>query len=139
MKILTRFFDLSTQGNNDVIDITEHIRQHLKETLLEEGNVTIFNPGSTAGITTIEYEPGLIVDIKKFFENLVPKENSYDHDKRWHDGNGYSHIRSSLVKPSLVVPFFRSELLLGTWQQIVFFEFDNRPRNRRVVTQFIGT
>ncbi|MBU1862789.1 MAG: secondary thiamine-phosphate synthase enzyme YjbQ [Candidatus Omnitrophica bacterium] len=138
MKIITNYIELSTNGKCDIIDVTEEIQQNLRVTLLEEGNVTIFNPGSTAGITTVEYEDGLVTDIQRVFERLVPEKDPYAHDEAWHDGNGHGHIRSSLLGTSLVVPFRQAKLLLGTWQQIVFIDFDNRPRTRKIVTQFIG-
>jgi secondary thiamine-phosphate synthase enzyme len=103
-----------------------------------EGNVLVFASGSTCGITTIEYEPGLVQDIKDFFERVIPADMVYQHDERWHDGNGHSHIRSALLKNSLTIPFFASELLLGTWQQVIFIEFDNKARNRKICLQFTG-
>jgi secondary thiamine-phosphate synthase enzyme len=100
--------------------------------------MTIFVSGSTAGITTIEYEPGLLRDLPEFFEGIIPMKKSYHHDQTWHDGNGYAHLRSSLIKPFFTVPFQAGRLLLGTWQQIVFIDFDNRPRQRKLVVQMIG-
>jgi len=138
MKVITNFIDLSTKGKFDIIDITDKIHQNLRITLLQEGNVTIFNPGSTAGISTLEFESGLIKDLKILFERLIPEGENYYHDEKWHDSNGYAHLRSCLLKTSLSVPFRQAKLLLGTWQQIVFIEFDNRPRQRKIITQFIG-
>ena len=138
MKVITNFIDLSTKGKFDIIDITEKIHQNLRITVLQEGNVMIFNPGSTAGISTIEFESGLVKDMQDLFERLIPEEGKYHHDEKWHDGNGYAHLRSCLMKTSLTVPFRQAKLLLGTWQQIVFIEFDNRPRQRKIITQFIG-
>jgi len=138
MKVITNYIELTTKGQFDIIDITDKIQQNLRLTLLQEGNVTIFNGGSTAGITTLEYENGLVSDIRTTFEKLIPQEGPYEHDATWHDGNGHAHLRSALLKTSLTVPFRQAKLLLGTWQQIVFLEFDNRQRNRKIITQFIG-
>ena len=138
MKVITNHIDLSTKGNGDVIDITDKVAESLRVTLLQEGNVTIFIPGSTAGISTLEHESGLVRDIRNVFDRLIPEGDTYHHNEKWHDGNGHAHIRSALVKTSLVVPFKQANLLLGTWQQIVFIEFDNRPRQRKVIVQFIG-
>lgn len=110
----------------------------MTESGLKEGNVLIFAPGSTAGITTMEYEPGLIQDYPEFFEKIIPSNTIYHHDETWHDANGYSHIRASLQGASLTIPFYESKLMLGTWQQIIFIDFDNRSRNRNVILQFIG-
>ncbi len=138
MKVITSYIELETQGKFDIVDITGLVQENLSSSLLEEGSVTIFNIGSTAGITTVEYEDGLIKDIKDCFEKLIPSDQRYEHDDRWHDGNGYSHIRSTLMKTSLSVPFVKSQLILGTWQQIIFIEFDDKPRRRKIVTQYIG-
>jgi secondary thiamine-phosphate synthase enzyme len=100
--------------------------------------MTVFVPGSTAGITNIEYEPGLLKDLPDFLEKILPSNQSYEHDNTWHDGNGYAHLRSALLKPSMTIPFADGKLLLGTWQQIILLDFDNRPRQRTVVIQLIG-
>lgn len=120
------------------MDITPHVVEALKRSKLEEGLATVFISGSTAGITTIEFEPGLVKDVRTLFEKIAPKESRYCHEEAWHDGNGHSHLRSALLKTSLAVPFLDRQLLLGKWQQIVLIDFDNRPRNRRLVTQFVG-
>lgn len=138
MKIITNYIELSTNGKFDIIDISDQVHQNLHVSLLREGNVTIFNPSSTAGISTMEYDESLVKDFQKTFERLIPEANEYEHDKKWNDGNGHAHLRSSLLKTSLTVPFRQSKLLLGTLQQIVFIEFDNRPRQRKIITQFIG-
>ncbi len=138
MKILTEFIEVHTSGRTQMIDITDEVQNLLAESGLNEGNVTLFVPGSTGGLTTIEYEPGLLKDYPEFFEKIIPSNVSYHHDNTWHDGNGHSHIRASLQGASLVVPFLNGNLLLGTWQQIVFIDFDNRPRHRKLVAQFIG-
>ena len=136
--IRTTFFEVETAGNSDVLDITKYVKRQLEESSLKEGLITIFVAGSTAGLTTLEYEPGLVKDIKSCFERLIPEKERYYHEDTWHDGNGHSHIRSALLKTSLSVPFANRKLLLGTWQQIVLIDFDNRPRRRKVVTQFVG-
>lgn len=138
MKILTQHIEIETQGNFDVVDITETAQDKLRSSLLQEGMVTIFNPSSTGGFATIEHEECLKEDIEKIFKNLIPDNHDYGHDKRWHDGNGHAHWRSSFLKTSLTVPFSHGLLLLGVWQQIVFVEFDNRPRKRKIVLQFMG-
>lgn len=136
--ISTLFFEIQTRGDSDVIDITDRVSDELKKTSIKEGLATIFVSGSTAGITTIEYEAGLVEDVRACFERLIPQAAGYAHEGAWHDGNGHSHVRSALLKTSLCVPFVNRKLLLGTWQQIVLVDFDNRPRKRRVVTQFVG-
>ncbi len=138
MEIITKEFSVTTKGNTEIIDITENIERLLKKTLLTEGSVLAFVPGATAGITTIEYEPGLLHDYPNFFERIIPSKGKYLHDETWHDGNGYSHVRAALQGASFTVPFKEGKLLLGTWQQIIFIDFDNRPRKRRVITQFTG-
>ena len=122
----------------EIIDITENIQKNINDSNLRDGYIIVFVPGSTGAITTIEYEPGLVADLKEVWQRLVPKGAPYDHDSRWGDGNGFSHVRAALLGASLVVPFMNKELLLGTWQQIVVLDFDNRPRSRQVVVQISG-
>lgn len=136
--VITDRITLETRGNGDMRDITTEVAEQVARTDIESGTVTIFVPGSTAGITTIEYEPGLISDFTGMWERCVPRNLDYRHDRRWGDGNGYSHVRASLLGPSLVVPFTAKKLLLGTWQQIILVDFDNRPRRREVVLQLQG-
>ncbi len=138
MAVKTFDFSLKTSGESDLIDITGKVTNVLKNSGVSSGIVTIFVPGSTAGVTTIEYEEGAVKDFKGAIERVAPKGIHYHHDARWGDGNGYSHIRASLLGPSLTVPFSSSNLLLGTWQQIVLVDFDNRPRTRRLVVQVLG-
>ena len=138
MTVLTRRFSLSTSGEDDVIDITEKVRQAVRESGLKNGVATIFVPGSTAAVTTMEYEPGLVKDIPAMLGRVAPREIDYEHQKTWHDGNGRSHVKASLVGPSLSVPFVQGELALGTWQQIVFLEFDIRARKSEVLVQMVG-
>ncbi len=138
MKIYTIKKQISTKGVCDVIDITPLIEAELKKLDISEGNVLIFIPGSTAGVSTIEYEPNLIKDLKEAFERLIPQNKKYHHSLTWGDDNGFSHIRSTFLKTSLQVPFKDKKLLLGTWQQIVLIDFDNRARIRNFILQFIG-
>ena len=129
---------LNTKGFTDVIDITGRVTTIVGRSGIQNGLVTIFCSGSTGGITTIEFESGVINDLKKAIEKIAPSNISYEHDKRWGDGNGFSHVRAALMKPSLTIPVVRGKLALGTWQQIVFMDFDNRERDRKVVVQIIG-
>lgn len=140
MKVITKFINLSTKGNNDIVDITYEVQEQLRESKLEEGNILLFVPGSTAAITTMEYEPGQIQDLKEISEKLIARNKSYahNHSASGSDGNAHSHLRASLFGPDLIVPFQNAELLLGTWQQIVFIDFDIYPRKRKIVLQFTG-
>ncbi len=139
VEIKTSEIHFQTKGFNDIIDLTPQVADLLGESEFEEGQVTLMVPGSTAGITTIEYEPGLLKDLPEFFDSIIPMHRSYHHDQTWHDGNGYAHLRAAMLKPSLTIPFSNRKLCLGTWQQIIFIDFDNRKRNRRLIVQFIGT
>ena len=138
MTVITKIAQIETRGENDVIDITEQTSKALKESKLEDGIVTVFISGSTAAITTIEYEPGLIQDFPSMLSRIVPKDNEYQHDNTWHDGNGHSHVKASLIGPSMTIPFKDGNLMLGTWQQIVLLETDTRPRERKIILQIIG-
>lgn len=138
MTIITETLSLETRGFNDMHDVTPAVSGLLTELRLRSGIVTLFVPGSTGGLTTIEYESGLEQDFAVLMDRIVPQDSEYQHDARWGDGNGFSHVRSSLLGPSLTVPFADGRLTLGTWQQIVFLDFDNRPRNRTLVLQFMG-
>ena len=138
MKIITKYIQTSTRGFSDIIDITPDAQKLLAGSGVRAGTVTFFVSGSTAGITTIEYEPGLLKDIPDTFEKIAPQNARYAHNDTWHDGNGASHVRAALQGPSLVVPFSGGELLLGTWQQIVLIDFDARPRTRKIVLQIMG-
>ncbi|MCK6622971.1 MAG: YjbQ family protein [Calditrichaceae bacterium] len=136
--IATRSLSVSTKGFTDIIDITAELQTILSDSGFEEGNIMVFVSGSTAGLTTIEYEGGLKKDLKEFFEKWIPMNERYYHNERWHDGNGYAHLRASLLKPSLAVPFTNRQLCLGTWQQVILVDFDNRPRRRELVVQING-
>ncbi len=136
--IFSESISLSTKGFSDTLDLTHHVEAVLGRSKIENGLVTIFCPGSTGAVTTIEYEPGVLKDLQKAIEKIVPSNISYEHDKRWGDGNGFSHVRAALMKPSLTVPLIKSRLALGTWQQIVFIDFDNRKRERNILVQVMG-
>ena len=136
--VVTKKISLQSKGRCDIIDITPQVEQQVAETKINSGIVTIFISGSTAGITTIEFESGLLSDLQSMWERIVPKNIPYDHDRRWGDGNGYSHVRAALLGASLVVPFSNKRLTLGTWQQIVLVDFDNRPRSRQLILQIMG-
>ena len=129
---------LRTKGHCDIHDLTPALRSALAASELQEGQVLVFVSGSTAGITTVEFEPGLVRDIHEFFEKLIPEKRDYFHHATWGDDNGSSHLRAALLKPSLTIPFKGGELLTGTWQQVVLIDFDTRPRQRSIVFQFVG-
>ncbi|NQT30742.1 MAG: YjbQ family protein [Deltaproteobacteria bacterium] len=136
--VITKKISLESKGNCDIIDITAEVQQRLSETGISDGTVTLFISGSTAGITTIEFEPGLIFDFKEMWERNAPRNIPYEHDRAWGDGNGHSHVRASLLGASLVIPFSGKRLALGTWQQIVVVDFDNRARSRQIIVQVMG-
>jgi secondary thiamine-phosphate synthase enzyme len=138
MSVLTKIITVSSNGENDMIDITRQTDEAIKGSGLQDGIVAIFVSGSTASITTIEYEVGLKKDFPKMLTRIAPSEIEYEHDNTWHDGNGHSHVRASLIGPSLTVPFKDKNLMLGTWQQIIVLEMDVRPRKRKIVLQMIG-
>lgn len=138
VELKTHRISFSTKGNCDIVDITNDVQNLIQEHKFDEGSVLIFAKGSTAGLTTIEYEPGLLKDYPNFFNRVAPVNITYAHDNTWHDGNGHSHVRAALQGASLTVPFNNSRLLLGTWQQIIFIDFDNRPRTREVTVQITG-
>jgi len=137
-RIVTNYVLLSSKGENDIIDITNNVEKILLESKLKNGIITLFVVGSTAAITTIEYEPGLQQDFPNMLEKIAPKGIKYQHDNTWHDGNGHSHLKASLIGPSLTIPFINGQTSLGTWQQIVFVEMDTRSRERKIVVQIIG-
>ncbi|OGP81005.1 MAG: secondary thiamine-phosphate synthase enzyme [Deltaproteobacteria bacterium RBG_13_65_10] len=138
MAVVTKNLKLSTRGDTDVHDLTDRVAQALREAGIRDGTVTVFVPGSTAGVTTIEYEDGVVGDLRDAIERVAPRNIPYAHDAKWGDGNGYAHVRAALLGPSLSVPFQGGRLLLGRWQQIVLVDFDNRPRKREVVVQIVG-
>ena len=136
--VITKKISLQTRGECDIVDITPQVEQQIAETEINNGIVTVFVAGSTAGIATIEFESGVLADLQAMWERIVPRDIPYQHDRRWGDGNGFSHVRASLQGASLVVPFNSQRLLLGTWQQLVLVDFDNRPRQRQIVLQIMG-
>jgi secondary thiamine-phosphate synthase enzyme len=138
MKIINSRININTKGNGDFINISSQLSNMLSDSGLQNGITTVFVSGSTAGITTFEYEPGLIRDLKEFYDKVAPSNLHYHHDETWGDANGFSHVRATLTGPSLVIPFEKGRLSLGTWQQVVLVEFDNRPRSRDIVAQFMG-
>jgi secondary thiamine-phosphate synthase enzyme len=136
--VYTGSIELETQGFTDIIDVTPQVRAELSRSGVQNGIAVVFCTGSTGGVTTIEYEDGVLGDLKRAIEEIVPSGRHYDHDKRWGDGNGFSHVRAALMKPSVSIPVIGGELALGTWQQIVFMDFDNRARSRRTTVQIVG-
>jgi len=138
MRIVTEQLNLNTKGNPDLLDITEDLSRMLESSKIRNGNMTVFVVGSTAGITTFEYEPGLIKDMTELYEKIIPSNKHYHHDDTWQDNNGFSHLRAAFTGASLTLPFENGKLLLGTWQQVVLAEFDHRPRKRRIIVQIIG-
>ena len=138
MTVVTKEITLQSKGNCDIIDITPQVANKVEESGVNSGIVTLFIVGSTAGITTIEYEPNLVSDFKNMWDRVIPQNISYEHNKTWGDGNGHSHVRASMLGASLIIPFVNKRLTLGTWQQIVFVDFDNRPRSRKLAIQILG-
>jgi len=136
--IVTDTVDVSTRGDSEMVDLTGRVQEIVDRHRLRQGQTLVFVSGSTAGLTTVEYEPGLLQDLPAAFERIAPRNIPYKHEDTWHDGNGHSHVRASLLGPSLTVPVKDGRLLLGTWQQIVLIDFDNRPRRREVVVQLSG-
>jgi len=138
MVVDSHTLSIRTGREGEVVDITDHVQELVNGSKLSDGIAFLFVPGSTAALTTIEYEPGLVSDFPAALDRLVPKNILYEHEKRWHDGNGHSHVKAALLGPDIAVPFQKRKLLLGTWQQIVFVELDVRPRQRQVIVQLIG-
>ncbi len=138
MKAITTTLSVQTKGHTDILDLTPRVEEALRQSGVREGTVTVFVSGSTAALTTIEYEPGVLEDLKQAIVRMAPEGIPYAHDRRWGDGNGYAHVRAALLGPSLAVPIVRGDLALGTWQQIVLLDFDNRARKRDVLVQIVG-
>lgn len=138
MTVVTKDISLQTKGNCDILDITAQVAQKVQESGISNGIVTLFASGSTAGIMTIEFEPRLVDDFKNMWDRVVPQNIPYEHNKTWGDGNGHAHLRASILGACLTIPFVNKRLTLGTWQQIVFVDFDNRSRSRKIVLQIIG-
>ncbi len=138
MKIVSSELEFETTDQTDIIDISREVQERVLQSGIQDGNINLFISGSTAALTTIEFESGVVNDLRKAIERIAPKDIPYDHDRRWGDGNGYSHVRAALLGPSLSIPLKGGRLLLGTWQQIVLLDFDNRPRRRTVAVQIMG-
>lgn len=138
MEVKTLSFNVKTKGFNDILDITDEVQSLISDSGFSEGSALVFVVGSTAGISTIEFEPGLMKDYPELMEKIIPSNKSYHHDNTWHDGNGYAHLRASLQGASFTVPFSAKQLLLGTWQQIILIDFDNRQRTRNIIVQLTG-
>jgi secondary thiamine-phosphate synthase enzyme len=138
MPVITRYIELDTSGNGDLVEITSQVEDCVRSSGMDSGIAVVFSPSATSGITTLEFEPGCIKDLQRVFDELIPAQRDYFHNARWGDGNGHSHARAALLKPSLTVPFVAGKLTLGTWQSIILADFDNRPRSRRLVVQLLG-
>jgi len=138
MAVVSATLRLRSGRGYEVHDVTAHVRAAVQESDLQSGIVTVFVPGSTGGLTTVEYEPGLVKDLEEFFDRVIPEGPPYHHDQRWHDGNGHAHVRASLIGPSITVPFEDGDLELGTWQQIIFLDFDPPARDRTLRLKIIG-
>jgi secondary thiamine-phosphate synthase enzyme len=138
MKVVTKQFSKSTRGFNDMVDLTSEIELFISEQNLSEGQMLIFINGATAAISTVEYEPGLLKDIPKALERIAPMNDRYHHNDTWHDGNGYAHVRSTLMSPMVIMPVYKNRLVRGTWQQVILLDFDNRPRQRTITLQYTG-
>jgi len=138
MKIKNYKILVKTKGFSDILDLTGEAKEKISQSEIQNGQATFFVAGSTAGFTTVEYEPGLVEDLEELFERIAPKDKYYHHEETWHDGNGFSHVRASLLKPSLTVPIVDGKPTLGTWQQVILIDFDNRPRSREIILQVLG-
>lgn len=138
MSVHTGYLEYSTKGNSQIIDITDDVVRSVSGSGIDNGVVTVFAAGSTVGVTTLEYEPGLIHDLQQALERIAPQNIEYKHNERWHDGNGHSHVRASLLGQSESFPLIGGRILLGTWQQIIFIDLDNRARSRKLVVQVVG-
>jgi len=138
MTVKTTSISLNTHGDADILDITDRVANAVSKSGIQDGAATIFCPSSTSALTTIEYESGALSDLRRLFDEIIPSKREYAHNARWHDGNGHSHVRAALLGASLTIPFVDRKLTLGTWQQIIYVDFDNRPRQRELILQLIG-
>ena len=138
MTAYTKTLERGSSAGTDIFDITDDVQSAVSGSGMEAGVAVVFVPGSTGAVTTVEYEPGLVHDITSFFDRVIPRDMDYGHERMWHDGNGHSHVRASLLGPSLSVPFIEGALTLGTWQQIILIDFDNKARTRKVIVQVVG-
>jgi secondary thiamine-phosphate synthase enzyme len=138
MTVETQYIELETSGDGHVLNITQEVQDRLSLASISNGIATVFSPSATSGLTTLEFESGCIKDLQRLFDEIIPHDRDYAHNLRWGDGNGHSHVRAAILKPSLSIPFLKKELVLGTWQSIVFVDFDNRERRRKLILQIIG-
>ncbi len=138
MAVATATFSLQTRGEGDAHDVTDAVARAVSGSGVRSGVATVFCPSSTSALTTIEFEPGAVSDLRRVFDEIVPRDREYRHNERWHDGNGHSHVRAALLGPSLSIPFLDGRLALGTWQQVIYLDFDVRPRRRELVVQIVG-
>lgn len=138
VRVVTDHVEIDTPGNAHIARITDHVRASLSRAGLVDGTLTVFAPGATGAVTTIEFEPGVVADVQELFDSIIPPEKHYEHNVNLGDGNGHSHVRAGLLGPSLVVPFTDGTMMLGRWQEIVFVDFDARPRSRRIIVQIMG-
>lgn len=138
MSVITKTIVVKSIGEGDMIDVTEQTSKAIEQSKIKDGIVTVFVSGSTAAVTTIEYEPGLRKDFPRMLSKIVPSDIEYEHEKMWHDGNGHSHVRASIIGPSITIPFKDGKMMLGTWQQVVLVEMDTRQRERKIILQIIG-
>ena len=138
MAVISKSISLNTKGDTDIHNITDQIANAVSNCGLKDGTVTVFCPSSTSALTTIEYESGAVSDLQRLFNEIIPANRDYAHNARWHDGNGHSHVRAALLGPSITIPFVDGQLTLGTWQQVIYVDFDNRPRQRKLIVQLIG-
>lgn len=138
MPVETRTITLTTEGNGTVLDLTQPVQDQVGSSGIQQGIAVIFSPSATSALTTLEYEPGCVADLQRLFDEIIPPNRAYAHDQRWGDGNGHSHVRSALLKPSLTVPIVAGKVSLGTWQSIILVDFDNRPRQRNLILQILG-
>ncbi len=138
MAVVTKYLNFDTKGNTDIVDITDDVAMAVKDSGIDDGIVTVFAPGSTMAVTTLEYEPGLVFDLTQALERIAPQGIVYQHNERWHDGNGHSHVRASLLGQSESFPIIDGVVALGTWQQIICIDLDNRPRSRKLIVQIVG-
>jgi secondary thiamine-phosphate synthase enzyme len=138
MAVITHTLQIETQGNADVVDISRQVTDAVLESGMTNGIITVFCPSATSALTTIEYESGVINDLRRLFDEIIDPERHYEHNARWGDGNGHSHVRAAILGPSLTIPFVERKLTLGTWQQIIFIDFDNRARRRSLIAQVLG-
>jgi secondary thiamine-phosphate synthase enzyme len=138
MAVETHTIALDTRGNGDILEITDQVRDCLTSSQIRDGIATVFTPSATSGLTSLEFEPGCVQDLQRLFDEIIPPGRNYAHNQRWGDGNGHSHVRAALLKPSITIPFIDKNLTLGTWQSLVLVDFDNRPRSRKLIVQLLG-